>query len=92
MALLGCMFLDFTPWLVFYYSTVRSFRKSRRTRDDPKDAFGSFSIQTSDNSTRIHSAVIKVVIHSRNRPLYSDNYSVLDLVYLIKNLALQVNI
>ncbi|KAF5989286.1 serine threonine kinase, partial [Fusarium coicis] len=77
---LGCMFLEFTIWLVFDYSTVRSFRKFRRIRDDPKDAFGSFFVQTSDNLIQIHSAVIEAIGHLRSQPLCRDNTALADLI------------
>ncbi|KAF5251082.1 hypothetical protein FANTH_3844 [Fusarium anthophilum] len=89
---LGCMFLEFTVWLVFNYSTVRSFRKSRRTRDDPKDAFGSFFVQTSDNLIQIHSAVIEAIGHLRSQPLCSDNTALADLIQLIEDDLLLVDV
>ncbi|KAJ4086650.1 hypothetical protein NW761_008270 [Fusarium oxysporum] len=89
---LGCMFLEFTVWLVFDYSTVRSFRKSRRTRDDPKDAFGSFFVQTSDNLIQIHSAVIEAIGHLRGHPLCSGDTALADLIQLIQDHLLQVDV
>lgn len=89
---LGCMFLEFTVWLVFDYSTVRRFRKSRRTRDDPKDAFGSFFVQTSDNLTQIHSAVIEAIGHLRSQPLSGENTALADLIQLIEDDLLQVDV
>ncbi|TVY74710.1 Calcium/calmodulin-dependent protein kinase [Fusarium oxysporum f. sp. cubense] len=89
---LGCMFLEFTVWLVFDYSTVRSFRKSRRTRDDPKDAFGSFFVQTSDNLIQIHSAVIEAIGHLRGHPLCSGDTALADLIQLIQGHLLQVDV
>ncbi|CZR49170.1 uncharacterized protein FPRO_12603 [Fusarium proliferatum ET1] len=89
---LGCMFLEFTVWLVFDYSTVRSFRKSRRTRDDPKDAFGSFFVQNSDNLIKIHPAVIEAIGHLRSQPLCSDNTALADLIQLIEDDLLQVDV
>ncbi|KAF4493513.1 serine threonine kinase [Fusarium agapanthi] len=89
---LGCMFLEFTVWLVFDYSTVRSFRKSRRTRDDPKDAFGSFFLQASDNLIQIHSAVIEAIGHLRSQPLCSSNTALADLIQLIEDDLLQVDV
>ncbi|EWZ85482.1 hypothetical protein NW765_007096 [Fusarium oxysporum] len=89
---LGCMFLEFTVWLVFDYSTVRSFRKSRRTRDDPKDAFGSFFVQTSDNLIQIHSAVIEAIGHLRGHPLCSGDTALVDLIQLIQHHLLQVDV
>ncbi|KAF5648680.1 serine threonine kinase [Fusarium sp. NRRL 52700] len=88
---LGCMFLEFAVWLVFDYSTVRSFRKSRRTRDDPKDAFGSFFVQTSDKLTQIHSAVIEAIGHLRSQPICSSNSALEDLIQLIEKDLLQVD-
>jgi hypothetical protein len=89
---LGCMFLEFTVWLVFDYSTVRSFRKSRRTRDDPKDAFGSFFVQTSDNLIQIHSAVIEAIDHLRSQPRCSHNTALSDFIQLIQDDLLQVDV
>ncbi|KAG7409313.1 Calcium/calmodulin-dependent protein kinase [Fusarium oxysporum f. sp. rapae] len=89
---LGCMFLEFTVWLVFDYSTVRSFRKSRRTRDDPKDAFGSFFVQTSDKLIQIHSAVIEALGHLQGHPLCSGNTALADLIQLIQDHLLQVDV
>ncbi|KAG9498341.1 hypothetical protein J7337_011238 [Fusarium musae] len=88
---LGCMFLEFTVWLVFDYSTIRSFRKSRRTRDDPKDAFGSFFVQTPDNVIQIHSAVIEAIGHLRSQPFCGDNTALADLILLIEDDLLQVD-
>ncbi|KAG5802036.1 hypothetical protein H9Q74_013467 [Fusarium xylarioides] len=89
---LGCMFLEFTVWLVFDYHTVRSFRKSRRTRDDPKDAFGSFFVQTSDNLIQIHSAVTEAIGHLRSQPPCGDNTALADLIQLIEDDLLQVDV
>jgi hypothetical protein len=86
------MFLEFTVWLVFDYSTVRNFRKSRRSRDDPKDAFGSFFTQTADNSIRIHSAVLEAIGHLRLHPLCSSNSALADLIQLIEDHLLQVDV
>ncbi|KAF4436563.1 serine/threonine protein kinase [Fusarium austroafricanum] len=88
---LGCMFLEFTLWLVYDYNTVRDFRRSRRSRDDPKESPGSFFIQTSETDVQTHPTVKEAFGHLRSHPLCNGNTALGDLIQLIEDHLLKVD-
>ncbi|KAJ4248819.1 hypothetical protein NW762_012657 [Fusarium torreyae] len=89
---LGCMFLEFTVWLVHNNYAVRSFRRRRLPRDDPTTAPGNFFTRSSESSFQIHSAVTEAIKHLRSNPLCKSNSALGDLVQLIEEHLLQTEV
>ncbi|KAM0552704.1 hypothetical protein ACHAPJ_007801 [Fusarium lateritium] len=89
---LGCMFLEFTVWLVHNFNAVRSFRRRRLSRDEPTTAPGNFFTRNSESSVQIHSAVTEAITHLRNNSLCKSNSALGDLIRLIEENLLQTEV
>ncbi|KAF4950004.1 hypothetical protein FSARC_13323 [Fusarium sarcochroum] len=86
---LGCMFLEFTVWLVHDYNAVRSFRWCRISRDEPTTTPGNFFTRKSESSVQIHSAVNDAIKHLRSNQLCKGDTALGDLIQLIEEDLLQ---
>ncbi|KAM6529761.1 hypothetical protein FALCPG4_007889 [Fusarium falciforme] len=85
----GCMFLEFTVWLVYNCAAVEGFYKQRRAQNDPVSQ-GNFFSREPDQSTEIHPAVTEAIRHLREHPLCKDGTALGDLVTLINDRLLQI--
>ena len=88
---IGCMFLEYTIWLVYSYNAVRRFRGRRTSRDDPTTAAWTFFTRNDKGAAEIHAAVADAI-----RILLQDerckNTALGDLVMLIRDHLLQIDV
>ncbi|KAK4222697.1 kinase-like domain-containing protein [Podospora fimiseda] len=89
---LGCMYLEFSVWLLYGFQAVEVFR-SRRTssKDDPTTAPGNFFTQRSPNSVTIHSKVTRALRHLRKDPRCGPETALGDLTKLIADRLLRID-
>lgn len=85
----GCMFLEFTVWLMYNFKAVKGFHKKRKDHNDPVSP-GNFFAREPDQSTGIHPAVTEAVRHLREHPLCKHGTALGDLVTLINDRLLQI--
>ncbi|RSL41021.1 hypothetical protein CEP53_013008 [Fusarium sp. AF-6] len=85
----GCMFLEFTVWLVYNCAAVNGFHKRRKAQNDPVSP-GNFFSREPNESIGIHPAVTKAIQHLREHPLCQDGTALGDLVTLINDRLLQI--
>ncbi|RSL41640.1 hypothetical protein CEP54_015754 [Fusarium duplospermum] len=85
----GCMFLEFTVWLVYDFAAVNGFHKKRKDQNDPVSP-GNFFSREPGQSTRIHPAVTEAVRHLRKHPLCKHGTALGDLVAVINDRLLQI--
>jgi serine/threonine protein kinase len=89
---MGCMFLEFTVWLVYDLNAVKSFRKSRKSKDDPKTAPGNFYRCNSKGAAEIHSAVFEAMDKLREDPRCKGGTALEDFVQLIAERLLLIEV
>ncbi|WAO91723.1 Protein kinase domain-containing protein [Fusarium falciforme] len=85
----GCMFLEFTVWLVYDFAAVNGFHKKRKDQNDPVSP-GNFFSREPGQSTGIHPAVTEAVRHLREHPLCKHGTALGDLVTVINDRLLQI--
>lgn len=88
---LGCMFLEFTVWLLYGFQAVEVFRLRRTSSRDPTTAPGNFFTQRSYGSPSIHSRVSTAILHLRDDPRCGKNTALGELVTLVEDRLLQVS-
>ncbi|KAK4464970.1 serine threonine kinase [Cladorrhinum samala] len=88
---LGCMFLEFTVWLLYGFQAVEVFRLRRTSSRDPTTAPGNFFTQKSYGSPSIHSRVSVAITHLRDDPRCGRNTALGELVTLVEDRLLQVS-
>ncbi|KAK3989004.1 kinase-like domain-containing protein [Cladorrhinum sp. PSN332] len=88
---LGCMFLEFTVWLLYGFQAVEVFRRRRTSsREDPTTAPGNFFTQQSYGSVSIHSRVSRAIKHLRDDPRCGKGTALGDLLTLVETRLLQI--
>ncbi|KAJ4196947.1 hypothetical protein NW767_009190 [Fusarium falciforme] len=85
----GCMFLEFTVWLVYNSTAVNGFNTRRKAENDPVSQ-GNFFSREPKQSAEIHPAVTEAIRHLRGHPLCKDGTALGDLVTLINDRLLQI--
>lgn len=85
----GCMFLEFTVWLVYNCTAVNGFHKQRKAQNDPVSP-GNFFLREPKQSAEIHPAVTGATKHLREHPLCKDGTALGDLVTLINDRLIQI--
>lgn len=85
----GCMFLEFTVWLVYNFTAVNGFNTRRKAENDPVSQ-GNFFSREPKQSAEIHPAVTEAIRHLRGHPLCKDGTALGDLVTLINDRLLQI--
>jgi serine/threonine protein kinase len=65
---IGCIFLEFTIWLLYDLKIVDSFEKLRESRDDPKTPIASFYDCAPEGTVKIHSVVSEAMDMIRKDP------------------------
>lgn len=90
---LGCMFLEFTVWLIYGFEAVETFRDKRRTswHKNPTTAPGNFFTERSKGAIEIHSKVLKAIRHIRTDPRCAGSTALADLIRLIEECLLRTN-
>ncbi|KAM5374335.1 hypothetical protein ACJZ2D_006508 [Fusarium nematophilum] len=89
---MGCMFLEFTVWLIYNFSAVKAFRDLRRSPNDPNTSEGIFFTRRSDSLVEIHSAVSGAIRHLRDNPLCRGGTALGDLINVIEERLLQIDL
>lgn len=85
----GCMFLEFTVWLVYNCATVNGFRAKRRAQNN-RASPGNFFTREPNRSAEIHPAVTEAIEHLRGHPQCKDGTALGELVTLINDQLLQI--
>ncbi|KAK4160905.1 hypothetical protein QBC43DRAFT_303495 [Cladorrhinum sp. PSN259] len=89
---LGCMFLEFSVWLLYGFDAVQVFRRrGRNSSRDPTTVFGDFFTQRSDGSPSIHPRVSAAIVKLREDPRCGNNTALGELVTLVEDRLLQVS-
>jgi len=90
---LGCMFLDYTVWLLYGADAVDVFRRRRISTRDPGDRLresGNFFTQRS-RGIKIHSKVSKAIELIRSDPRCPEGTALRDLLDVIEDHLLQLD-
>jgi serine/threonine protein kinase len=89
---IGCMYLEFTIWLVYGNNAVRRFRGRREAKDDPTTTGAwSFFTHNDKGATKIHAAVseaISILLQDKR----CNGTALEDLVILIRDQLLQIDV
>jgi serine/threonine protein kinase len=89
---LGCMFLEFTIWLVYSYNAVRRFRGRRTSKEDLKMAGWTFFTHNIQGALEIHSGVFEAIRILREDERCKGGTALEDLVLLIEKDLLQIDV
>ncbi|RSL99018.1 hypothetical protein CEP52_009962 [Fusarium oligoseptatum] len=85
----GCMFLEFTVWLVYNNEAVKGFHEQRTDPGDPMSP-GNFFAREPKQSAEIHPAVTAAIKHLREHPVCKVGTALGDLVTLISDRLLRI--
>ncbi|KAM0437843.1 hypothetical protein ACHAPT_002208 [Fusarium lateritium] len=85
----GCMFLEFTVWLVYNCTAVERFKARRKASNDPRSP-GNFFTREPKQSAEIHPVVAEAIRHLREHPLCKAGTALGDLLTLISDRLLQI--
>lgn len=89
---MGCIFLEFAVWILYNLEAINSFRRSRKSKDDPKTTHANFYKRTSEGTVEIHSAVSEAMDTLREDPRCQGGTALENLVKLIAEDLLRIEV
>jgi serine/threonine protein kinase len=88
---MGCIFLEFTIWIVYSYNAVRRFRGRRSAKGVPTTTAGTFFRHNERGAVEIHASVA-MAIETLLQDTRCEHTALEDLIMLIKDHLLQVDV
>lgn len=79
----GCMFMEFTIWLLYGYEAIDNFRELRKPNDDPFPQKAAYYKRTLEGTAMIHPAVTHGLEALRNDPRCRGDTALAALIELV---------